>query len=393
MDQNYEFIYPEYWNGTTSFVTGSSTVFGYFDSDPIFVSDAPKTADFIARQLGWDVIDIEITEKQIYSNIELSMIKFSELINNMRLKDNYFALIGQNSASFNGNTVPYFSFNFILRLSDAMATEAGVGGSINFYTGSINLQAGKGKYNLRELFFQNAHPNESAFTIRKVMNWRTGRTVYNQFFTELGGVPSMFSPYDGISGYQVLLPISEEISRIQRAKVGREVFLAARSYELIGDNIRLFPTPKENQRLHFEYSLGTEETSGYSGLNLSGSNNFYQQSGLISSPTDVNYQLIPWSNINAQGKAWIIQYALALSKQVLGLNRRKFQSIPYPNGEVTLDGDALVGEGIAMAESLVAELKETLGELTIERGMEMRRTIEENKNFILGKMPLGFFKL
>lgn len=392
MDQNYEFIYPEYWNGTTSFLTGSSTVFGYFDNDATFIQEAPKTADFIARQLGWDVVDIEITEKQIYSNIELAMIKFSELVNNMRLRDNYFALLGQNSSSFNGSTVPYFSFNFILRLSDALATEAGVGGSINYYTGSIDLEAGKGKYNLRELYFQNAHPSESAFTIRKVLNYRTGRTVYNQFFTELGGVPSMFSPYDGISGYQVLLPISEEISRIQRAKVGREVFLAARSYELINDNIRLFPLPKQNQRLHFEYTLGSEETSGYSDLNLS-SSNFYQQSGLITSPTDVNFQLIPWSNINAQGRAWIIQYALALSKQVLGLNRRKFQTIPYPNGEVSLDGDALVGEGIALAESLVAELREFLGDLTIERGMEIRRTIEENRNFMLGKIPLGFYKL
>lgn len=392
MDQNYEFIYPEYWNGTTSFVSGSSTVFGYFDNDVTFIQEAPKTADFIARQLGWDVVDIEITEKQIYSNIELAMIKFSELVNNMRLRDNYFALIGQNSSSFNGSTVPYFSFNFILRLSDALATEAGIGGSINFYTGSIQLEAGKGKYNLRELYFQNAHPNESAFTIRKVMNYRTGRTVYNQFFTELGGAPSMFSPYDGISGYQVLLPISEEISRIQRAKVGREVFLAARSYEIINDNIRIFPLPKQNQILYFEYSLGSEETSGYSDLNLS-SSNFYQQSGLITSPTDVNFQLIPWSNINAQGRAWVIQYALALSKQVLGLNRRKFQSIPYPNGEISLDGDSLVGEGIALAESLVAELREFLGDLTIERGMEIRRTIEENRNFMLGKIPLGFYKL
>ena len=49
--------------------------------------------------------------------------------------------------------------------------------------------------------------------------------------------------------------------------------------------------------------------------------------------------------------------------EMLGRIRRKFSSVPIPNGEITLDGDALVQEATEKQQNLKEELKEELGEL------------------------------
>ena len=45
------------------------------------------------------------------------------------------------------------------------------------------------------------------------------------------------------------------------------------------------------------------------------------------------------------GRNWIRKFTLALAKELLGIIRSKYGSMPLPNGEVSLDGDALKGEG------------------------------------------------
>ena len=51
-----------YWSGSTSgsFISGSSTPFGIYDSDSEFRVDAPKTATWVAKRLGYPIINIEL---------------------------------------------------------------------------------------------------------------------------------------------------------------------------------------------------------------------------------------------------------------------------------------------------------------------------------------------
>jgi ABC-type transport system substrate-binding protein len=53
---------------------------------------------------------------------------------------------------------------------------------------------------------------------------------------------------------------------------------------------------------------------------------------------------------------WIKDYALAISKQILGEARSKFSQIASPQGGTTLNGDALKTESAAMIEKLELEL-------------------------------------
>ena len=75
-------------------------------------------------------------------------------------------------------------------------------------------------------------------------------------------------------------------------------------------------------------------------------------------------------NVNAGGKRWIRQYCLAICMETLGRVRRKFSSIPIPNNEITLDGDALVQEGLEKQQELKDELNATLDKVN---NVEMMR--------------------
>ena len=48
-----------YWSGATSgsFISRSSTPFGIYDSDSEFRVDAPKTATWVAKRLGYPIVD------------------------------------------------------------------------------------------------------------------------------------------------------------------------------------------------------------------------------------------------------------------------------------------------------------------------------------------------
>ncbi len=56
----------------------------------------------------------------------------------------------------------------------------------------------------------------------------------------------------------------------------------------------------------------------------------------VSDPSNVPYKFITYSEINSAGRQWIRKYTLALAKELLGIIRSKYASMPLPNGEVSL---------------------------------------------------------
>ena len=65
------------WPGSSSFSTYSAsysagtknippTPFGFYDNDTQFQSDSNKVADFVARRLGYPLVDIELHRVSVY---------------------------------------------------------------------------------------------------------------------------------------------------------------------------------------------------------------------------------------------------------------------------------------------------------------------------------------
>jgi hypothetical protein len=67
----------------------------------------------------------------------------------------------------------------------------------------------------------------------------------------------------------------------------------------------------------------------------------------ISDVSNAPYNNMQYQYINDVGKQWIRKYGLALSKELLGMVRSKYGTIPIPNSEVSLDGETLRAEATA----------------------------------------------
>lgn len=382
-----------FWDGEPSNLSGS-TPFGYFDEDAEFQSDAPKICTFITNKLGYPAQAVEVTDEQLYTDIELAMMQYSELLNGYKTKEDYFNLLGAPTGSSISDKLVYPNINSVIRLSDAYATEAQSGGdNTTLYSGSIMINKGKQVYNMNEQYFSVEHPNDGAFTIRRIFHNRTPASTtmgYGSFVGEAGAGGSLphFDFGVGYSGYYTLLPMSYNVLRTQAIDMAREIRQSQYGFELHAGVLRIFPIPDKDIKLWFTYTMDQE-----SQLKGDDSNSLYSDAGLINDPSKVNFEYRQWKNINKKDRTWIIKYALGLSKITLGLVRRKFRDYQYPSGTISLDGGELVGEGISETEALTQDMKEYLDELSTERGMEKKVSINDNMRQILNNSPLGIYKI
>ena len=111
----------------------------------------------------------------------------------------------------------------------------------------------------------------------------------------------------------------------------------------------------------------------------------------INNMNTLPFENIPYDNINSIGKQWIRRYALSLSKEMLGMIRSKFASIPIPNENVTLNGPALVSEAKEEQSLLRDELKTVLDELTYEKLAEKDSNISDSSQNVLKNVPPSVF--
>jgi hypothetical protein len=111
----------------------------------------------------------------------------------------------------------------------------------------------------------------------------------------------------------------------------------------------------------------------------------------INNINTIPFENVPFKNINAIGKQWIRRFALAISKEMLGLIRSKFASIPIPGNDVQLNGGDLVTAGKEEQTALRDELKEILDELTYGKMMEGDAEMVENSNRVQTLVPLPIF--
>jgi hypothetical protein len=91
------------------------------------------------------------------------------------------------------------------------------------------------------------------------------------------------------------------------------------------------------------------------------------------------------------GKQWIKKYTLALSKEMLGYVRSKYSSIPIPESDITLNGDALLSAAEAEKTSLIEELKEILDQFSRQNLLERKAAESEALQVEMSRVPLRFY--
>jgi hypothetical protein len=379
------------WPGSGSGIhpDSGSTPFGLYDNDTSFQSDAPKFANWSAKRLGYPIMTIEIQDSQFYACFEESISEYSSQVNQFNIRENLLSLRGQATGSSvtHKNVTPNLAGN--IRIAEQYGTEAEVGGTVDFKSGSISVSSGSQVYDLNALW---ATPSESgqAIEIRKVY-YEAAPAVHRYFDPYAGTGAGSYNMLDGFGWggmtpavQFMMMPIYADLLRIQAIEFNDQVRKSAHTFELRNNKIRIFPKPTAEYKLWFEYIVKADRDTPLQ-------TRFGETSDVVSDYSNVPYNFMEYQFINDVGKQWIRKYGLALSKELLGMIRSKYGSIPVPNAETTLDGDTLRGEATTEKEALVTELRENLEassrKLMLEADSEEATRLQEK----LQKVPLPIY--
>ena len=384
------------WPGSSSFSSGSGqTPFGWYDGDAEFtgsVTDSvDRFADWAARRLGYPVMDVELQSGSFYACYEEAISEYSSQVNQFNIIDNLLQLKGQSTGSnlTHKNVTP--TLGRTVQLSNQYGTEATlpVGGNVDLKKGSITVTSGSQEYDLNALY---AAVSESgkAIEIRRVYHGATPaiQRYFDPYATTGYGTQNLIEGF-GFGSYSpavsfTMMPIFEDLLRVQAIELNDEIRKSAYSFHLVNNKLRIFPDPSDSFKVWFDYYITEDKGGLVEGVGTSAS-------GSISDFSNVPYNNMVYSQINDTGKQWIRKYGLALSKEILGAIRSKYGTIPIPNSEVTMDGDALRTEAAAEKEQLITQLRETL-EQTSRRSLTEKD--QEESEFLqqkLNKVPIPIF--
>tara|TARA_Y100000741_G_scaffold73014_1_gene53224 strand:+ start:2079 stop:3227 length:1149 start_codon:yes stop_codon:yes gene_type:complete len=376
------------WPGSGSAVSGN-TPFALYDNDSSFQTDAPKFAKWCAQRLGYPIMAIELQDSQFYACFEESITEYSAQVNQFNIRENLLSLRGQATGSNVTHKRVTSNFAENIRMSEQYGTEAGVGGTIDFKSGSIDVISGSQVYDLNHLW-SNVSESGKAMEVRKVY-YEATPAVQRYFDPYAGTGAGSYNMLDGFGWGDMtpavqfmMMPLYADMLRMQAIEFNDQMRKSAHSFELRNNKLRIFPNPETNYKLHFEYIL-KEDRDNPLQVQYSGS------ADVVSDYSNVPYDNMEYQFINDVGIQWIRKYGLALSKELLGMIRSKYGSIPVPNAETTLDGDTLRTEAQTEKENLITQLRENLEassrKMMLEADSEESTRLQEKLN----KVPLPIY--
>jgi hypothetical protein len=393
-----------YWSGSTSgsFISGSSTPFGIYDSDSGFRNDAPKTATWVAKRLGYPIVNIELDNEQIFTCFEESVSEYSAQVNQFNLRNNLDILRGQKKEAFGGRAnysqtlVDGSYLPTTIRMSQQYGTLSGVGGNTSIKKAYINLSVGKQKYDL----MTEAYDLETSSSFSTLYTSGSTVDVTKVFYEATPAIARFFDPYSvgaqgtlnlmselGFGNFSpaaqfLMMPLYEDVLRMQQIEFNDHIRKSTFSFNIVDNKMEIFPLPTGVlSKMYFEYISRDEFEHDSQTI----------QSDSLSDYSDIPYDFIQYSNINDVGKQWIRKYTLALTKELLGAIREKYNSIPIPDGEVSLDGAALRAEAQVEKDELVKQLRENLEEMSRKNVMENKTHESNHHQEMLRKVPLKLY--
>ena len=397
--------------GTISNVTAALPLGVYKDSSE-FLSGAVAQVAFTYKRLGGDVLDIELTEENVYANFEDAVLEYSYLVNIHQSKNILGSALGGTTGSFNhkgqiasgdslsGSNVqlkyPKLNFEIAFQIGNKFATEAGIGGEQTIYSASFDTVSDQQDYDLQQIVSASATTSSMPF-YNKVGNKRIKiRNVYYvtprqmwRFYGYYGGLNVVgnyhtYGQYADDSSFQVIPAWQNKIQAISY-----EDHLYTRtshySYEVINNKLRLYPIPDTVSPEKFWFRFTVDDTDIWEDENNSG------QDG-INNMNTLPFENIPYENINSIGHQWIRRFALALSKETLGQVRGKFGgNVPIPGENVSLNASDLLSQAKEEQQALRDELKTILDELTYPKLLETDKGMVDNAKAIVTESPLKIF--
>jgi len=386
-----------------------------------FINGAADQVAFTYKKLGGDVLDIELTAGNVYAAYEESVLEYCYHINKHQAKNILGNVLGHATGTFDHDgqmtgggaeginvnlKYPKFQFTYARRVADGVAEEAGFGGNLTEYSASFSASTDQSTYDLQDIIYSASLNNEdngngdpvpfsglvgnNKVRITRVY-YKTPAAMW-RFFGYYGGINVIgnMMTYGQFADDSTFEIIPAWQNKMQAMAYEDHIYtrISHYSYELINNNLTLFPPPDNRitdkffVKFTIEQDAWQDDADGIRNTGIDGINNI----------NSIPFDNIPYKNINAIGKHWIRRYALALCKGMLGQIRGKFGgAIPIPGDRVTLNSSDLLSQATAEKAALIDELKKILDETTYLQLMKNDSELLDATGKILEETPSPIF--
>jgi len=382
------------WPGSGSTISGK-TPFSLYDTDSDFQNDGPRTAVWCAKRLGYPIIDVELIDEQFYACFEEATSEYSAQVNQFNIRNNLDTLKGKKAGTnYSQKLVDGGNLPVLFRMSQAYGTLAGVGGPTDIKKAYIELSSSVQVYDLTTQAFEAG--------TGLLLDSDKVRDIVKVYYEATPAITRFFDPYSvgaqgtlnliselGFGNYSpaaqfLMMPLYEDVLRMQQIEFNDTIRKSAFTFNIVNNKLTIFPVPSKYtpiRKIYFDYFDRTDFEN----------NSAQVKSNVVSDYSDIKYDFIQYSNINDVGKQWIRKYTLALAKELLGAIREKYNTIPIPDGEVSLDGASLRAEAQVEKDALITQLRENLEELGRKTQFEIRKNEADYHQEMLRKIPLQIY--
>jgi len=387
----FNFIYED-----PSSYTSGQTPHGIYDTDSEFQNDSLTVCKYVARKLGHPVMQLEFGSGSMYACFEEAVSEYSQQINHYNTKNwmwehygntvtgSNFSSTGSHQAETPNGGMSLFT------LAEQYGQAVNVGGNATMFTGSITLTGSQQVYDLpSEANLESSLTGVNRIEVQRVFN--NGPAAISKFYDPFAGTYDNIELLDSFGFGNVspavsyiLRPISYDLARANAIETNDLIRKSAYSFELINNKMRIFPKPEAadaGNKIYFHYykkNDRTDVTQDYT-------------SKKVSDPSNIPYKFITYTEINSMGRNWIRKYTLALAKELLGIIRSKYASLPLPNGEVSMDGEALKAEGREEKANLSEELNLFLEAVSKKEQAITEQEVANAQQEVLNKAPLKIY--
>ena len=405
--------------------------YGMYTGSTHFLQGASSQVAYTYKKLGGDVLDIELTAKNVYANYEEACLEYSYQVNIHQAKNVLLEYLGLPTGSFNhlgvidsdgeylsGSDIalryPRIEFRYQRRVGEGLGQEASVGGFAHEYSASIEVVGGQQDYDLQKLIYsasvgtdpatgnqpdflnlltrQDSEHGHNRINIKRVF-YKTPAAVW-RFYGYYGGLNVVgnlnhYGQYTDDSTFEI---IPTWHNKLQAMAYEDHLWtrLSHHSYEVINNKLRLYPIPQSGSASpNYFWVTFTIDRDVWDERD---DQDVYTGVKGINNMNTLPFENIPYASINSIGKQWIRRFALALSKETLGHVRGKFGSIPIPGESVTLNASELLSQAKSEQDALKQELKTILDEMSYRALAEKDAALMDSTTKVWEEVPLLIYQ-
>ena len=372
------------WDGTATFSAGM-TPFGFYDSDAEFAAEAVKVSKFCATRLGFPMMDVELQSGSFFACFEEAVTTYGNLVFQYKIRENYISMEGASSTTSANSKIVNPSLQRMIKISQEYGTEAEVGGKVTRYTGSLAINKNVQDYDLDS--WATNQGITGSIEVRRVF-YESPPAILRYFDPYAGtgtGIQSLMDAFD-FGSYSpgvnfLLMPASYDLLKTQAIEFNDQIRRSSYSFEMVNNKLKLFPIPTQTGSLRFEYYKTIEKEGAV----------FEDGTDKITNVGEVPYDNPTFLKINTPGRDWIYRYTLALSKELLAYVRGKYQTVPVPGSEATLNQADLLTDARAEKEKLLTELTELLQVASKQSQLESQAAQTDALNTTLKGVPMTIY--